>query len=51
MTPHLAEDFNEQINIYKTLENKSKDEIEIDSKDLRTIKEKKYDTQHGNTKA
>ena len=49
--PHLTEDFNEQVNIFtKLLENKSKDEIEIDSKDIRTIKEKKYDTQHGNIK-
>ena len=40
-----------QVNIFtKLLENKSKDEIEIDSKDIRSIKEKKYDTQHGNIK-
>ncbi len=36
--------------IITKIENKSKDEIEIDSKDIRTIKEKKYDTQHGNIK-
>ena len=49
--PFLIDDFNYQFNHFtKLLENKFSDETEITSKDLRTIKEKKYDTQHGNIK-
>ena len=49
--PFLFEDFSYQFNHFaKLLENKFSDETEIISKDLRTIKEKKYDTLHGNIK-
>ena len=35
----------------KLLENKAKDDNEFEQKDTRTIKEKKYDTLHSNTKS